>query len=88
MAKKSKSVLKTARQAEKRRILNRHKKQKLKKMLKEIRNIKDKDAYSEALPKVQALIDKSAQKGIIHKNTAARLKSKLVKQINRIKIKE
>lgn len=79
MAKKSKSVLKTTRQAAKRRIMNRTKKQKLRKMLKDVRNIKEKDELLKILPKVQANIDKSVKFRIIHKNTAARLKSKIVK---------
>jgi small subunit ribosomal protein S20 len=31
-----------------------------------------------------AMIDKLAKKGIIHKNTAAHLKSKLAKRINKL----
>lgn len=78
MAKKSESVLKTARQAEKRRVRNRFKKARLKKLLKQIKSTKDKEEFRKLLPRAQTLIDKSVQKGVIHKNTAARLKSKLM----------
>ena len=81
MAKRSLSSLKRVRQAGKRRIQNRLKKQKLRKALKEIKSIKEKEEILKTLPKIQALIDKSAQKGIIHKNTAARIKSKLMAQV-------
>jgi len=81
LAKRSLSSLKRVRQAGKRRIQNRLKKQKLRKALKEIKSIKEKEEILKTLPKIQALIDKSAQKGIIHKNTAARIKSKLMAQV-------
>jgi len=81
LAKRSLSSLKRVRQAAKRRIHNRQKKQKLRKALKEIKSIKEKEEILKTLPKIQALIDKSAQKGIIHKNTAARIKSKLMAQV-------
>lgn len=35
------------------------------------------------LDKAYSLIDKAASKGVIHKNTAARKKSRLVKHINK-----
>lgn len=79
MAKKSISVLKRTRQAEKRRIENRVKKIKLKKALKKIKTIKEKEEITKLIPEIQKLIDKSVKQGIIHKNTAARMKSKLMK---------
>ena len=36
------------------------------------------------LAKASSLIDKAAGKGIIHKNTAARKKSRLAKRVNKI----
>lgn len=79
MAKKSLSVLKRTRQAAKRRIDNRAKKLKLRKALKKIKTTKEKDEFQRLLSDIQKLIDKSVKKGIIHKNTAARMKSKLMK---------
>lgn len=78
LAKKSMSVLKRSRQAAKRRSDNKSKKIKLRKALKKIKTIKEKDELQKSLPDIQKLIDKSVKKGIIHKNTAARMKSKLM----------
>jgi len=41
---------------------------------------------NEAYKKAQPMIDKAAQKGIIHKNKAARLKSRLVARVKAISI--
>lgn len=83
MAKKSKSVVKNARQSEKRRIINRTQKVKLRKLLKTVRNIKEKDKLTEQIPNVQSVIDKAVKRGIIHKNTAARIKSKMTRKTNK-----
>jgi ribosomal protein S20 len=40
------------------------------------------DAAREKLLKVTSLIDKSVSKGILHKNNAARKKSRLAKKFN------
>ena len=37
-------------------------------------------AYTDKLPSVESMIDKLAKRGIIHKNKAANLKSKLAKK--------
>ena len=44
----------------------------------------DLDATRENLLQVTSLIDKGVSKGILHKNTAARKKSKLAKKFNNI----
>ncbi len=45
--------------------------------------LKDK-AAAEAVRKAVSAIDKAAENGIIHRNTAARKKSRLVKRLNAI----
>ncbi|HQU55849.1 MAG: 30S ribosomal protein S20 [Chitinophagaceae bacterium] len=52
-----------------------------------IRDMKaaDPKEMGEKLPKVAAMIDKLAKRGIIHKNKAANLKSKLAKSVNTAK---
>ena len=40
---------------------------------------------NEKFPQVASMIDKLAKKGIIHKNKAANLKSKLAKKVNTAK---
>ena len=65
--------------------INRNKKRKLKDALKKVKQVKTKKSALKAYPKVQALIDKSVQDGIIKKNTAARHKAQLMKHINTLK---
>jgi small subunit ribosomal protein S20 len=78
LAKKTKSVLKNARQSEKRRLINRTRKSKVKKLLKTLKNIKEKDKLNEQIPNLQSVVDKAVKRSIIHKNTAGRIKSKLM----------
>ena len=44
----------------------------------------DKDALSASISKVYQLCDKAVSKGILHKNTAARKKSRLVLAIKKL----
>ena len=45
----------------------------------------DAEASAEALRQAVKRIDKAAAKGVIHKNTAARRKSRLVREIERLR---
>lgn len=45
---------------------------------------KDKKALGEAVSKVYQLCDKAVSKGILHKNTAARKKSRLTIALNKL----
>ena len=47
----------------------------------------DKDALNSAVSKVYQLCDKAVSKGILHKNTAARKKSRLTKAVNKLQAK-
>lgn len=47
----------------------------------------DKEALDAALASVYKLCDKAVSKGVLHKNTAARKKSRLTKAINKIQAK-
>ncbi len=47
----------------------------------------DKEALNAALSKVYQLCDKAVSKGILHKNTAARKKSRLTIAINKLQAK-
>ncbi len=47
----------------------------------------DKEALKNALSKVYQLCDKAVSKGILHKNTAARKKSRLTVAINKLQSK-
>ena len=80
-----KSALKRVRQNEKRKEINRSNRSKLRTSIKKVRaavTAHDKTASSEVLLSTVSLIDKAVNKGIIHKNTAARHKSRLTKHVN------
>ena len=84
MAKRNKSALKANRQNIKRREHNRALRARLRTGLKAIRkSLDDKnvEGAKTALGKLQSLVDKMATKGIIHKNTASRYKSRLAAKI-------
>ena len=84
MAKRNKSALKANRQNVKRREANRSLRAKLRTGLKKIRTSldgKDVEAAKTALTSMQSLVDKMATKGIIHKNTASRYKSRLAAKV-------
>ena len=50
----------------------------------ELATLEDKDALNTALSKVYQLCDKAVSKGILHKNTASRKKSRLTVAVNKI----
>ncbi len=76
-----KSALKRIRQSEKRKLYNRYYSKTMRHALRDFRVLTDKKEAEERLPKMISCIDKLAQKGIIHKNKAANLKSKCAKQV-------
>lgn len=80
MAKRTKSALKANRQNVKRNEHNRQLRSKLRTALKAIRaslDAKDVDGAKSALNATVSIVDKMATKGIIHRNTAGRYKSRL-----------
>jgi small subunit ribosomal protein S20 len=84
--KKVSSAEKAHRQSVKRRDRNRQQRSRLRTALKTIRAALDKGDVDEARTRLDAtfsLVDKMANKGIIHKNTAGRYKSRLVKGLRR-----
>ena len=86
MAKRNKSALKANRQNIKRRQHNRSLRAELRTGLKSIRKSlegKDVEGAKTALRSLQSLVDKMATKGIIHRNTASRYKSRLAARISK-----
>lgn len=80
-----KSAEKRVRQNAKRNEINRSNRSKLRTSIKKLRSAvaaHDKGASGELLNPTVSLIDKAVNKGIIHKNTAARYKSRLTKHVN------
>ena len=84
---KSKTPMKRARQAEEHRLRNAMHKSKLKTAIKKYHKYiaaEDKQAAGEALGSIVSLIDKNVSRSLLHKNTAARKKSALAKQYNKL----
>lgn len=82
-----KSAEKRIRQTAKRNEINRSNRSKLRTSIKKLRTTvasSDKAASTELLYPTVSLIDKAVNKGIIHKNTAARYKSRLTKHVNNL----
>ncbi len=81
MAKKKKSVLKRQRQDKKKTARNKSGRARLKTTVKKIREKvrKNESATPVDLTKVLRDLDKAVSRGLIHKNTAARKKSHLMK---------
>jgi small subunit ribosomal protein S20 len=80
-----KSAEKRVRQNAKRKEINRSNRSKLRTSIKKLRTAvagNDKAASAELLLPTVSLIDKAVNKGIIHRNTAARYKSRLTKHVN------
>jgi small subunit ribosomal protein S20 len=75
-----KATEKDVRQAAKRRDRNRYYGKTTRNAIREIRGLKDEKAYDEQLPLTVSMIDKLAKRGVIHKNKASNLKSKLAKK--------
>ena len=78
------SAKKRIRQNEKRRLLNRRRKESVRRAVREFTDAieaGDASAAGEALKTAYKRIDQTAAKNTIHKNTAARHKSKLAKDL-------
>jgi small subunit ribosomal protein S20 len=80
-----KSAEKRVRQSEKRRVINRSHRTKVRTFIKKMRAALESgkgDDVQTALPVTISVIDKAVQKGVMHKNAAARYKSRLTVQAN------
>jgi small subunit ribosomal protein S20 len=81
------SALKRAKQTEKRTLVNRMRKSRLRHQVRAIRQkLEENDAAGaqELLPKTFSLIDRAAKWGIIKANTASRYKSRMHSRIKKI----
>ncbi|TAE09113.1 MAG: 30S ribosomal protein S20 [Bacteroidetes bacterium] len=75
-----KATKKDVRQAAKRRERNRYYGKTTRNAIRDLKTVEDEAQYGTDLPKVVALIDKLAKRGVIHKNKASNLKSKLARR--------
>ena len=83
----TKSASKRMRQEQKRRVVNRRTKSIVKTAITKARQAivipaVDEEATTAAVRIAISELDKAAKKGVIHKNNAARRKSRLMKQLN------
>ena len=76
-----KATKKDVRQATKRRERNKYYGKTTRNAIREFKLVTDKKAAEKELPQVVSMIDKLAKRGIIHKNKAANLKSKLTRKV-------
>jgi small subunit ribosomal protein S20 len=86
VAKRTKSALKANRQNIRRREQNRQMRSRLRTALKKIRaslDENDVEAAKSALSETVSIVDKMATKGIIHRNTAGRYKSRLSARLSK-----
>jgi small subunit ribosomal protein S20 len=81
------SALKRARQNEKRNARNRHLRSTLRTHLKKYRTLlqgKDAEAAGNGYSEIQQQLDKAVTKGILHRNAAARSKSRLAAALKKL----
>lgn len=77
-----KSSIKRIRQTETRNARNRYQHKTARNAVRDIRATTDKKKAEEMLPKVTSMLDKLAQRNIIHKNKASNLKRSLQKHVS------
>jgi small subunit ribosomal protein S20 len=84
------SALKRARQTERKTAVNRNNKSRLRTAVRRFREALasgDKASASTVYQQTVSALDKSVQKGVIHKNTASRYKSRLNKRLEALATK-
>jgi len=81
------SALKRARQTEKRTVRNRANTSRLRSILRDLRESLakgDQQPADQTFRQTVSALDKAVQKGVLHKNTASRYKSRLSARLNAI----
>lgn len=76
------SAIKRIRQNEVRTIHNRYYAKTMRNAVRKFRLLTDKKEAADSLPKIYEMIDRLSKKGIIHKNKAGNIKSKITKFAN------
>ncbi len=79
-----KATQKDVRQATKRRERNKYYGKTTRNAIRDLKEIKVAGEAGKKLQDVSSMIDKLAKRGVIHKNKAANLKSKLTKKVNKL----
>jgi small subunit ribosomal protein S20 len=78
-----KSCEKRLRSDARKRQQNRYVKKTISTMVKKIKTAGSKEEMEKMLPNAYSILDKAVKKGVIHKNNAARRKSRLSKFVNK-----
>ncbi len=81
----TKAAQKQVRSSRRKWLHNRYVKGRMRSAVKQVRQAIERGDYEEAnalMPKAASELDKAATKNVIHRNKAARLKSRLMRQIN------
>jgi small subunit ribosomal protein S20 len=79
-----KSAVKNIRKSRRRNTINRARRSRLRTQIRALRALvakKDREGARRVLTATLSVIDRSVSKGIIHRNTAARYKSRLTRQV-------
>ena len=79
-----KSAVKRMRQSQERRVRNRSNLSRMRTSIKRFRKLVSEKKFDEArreLPHLYGVIDRTAQRGLIHRNAAARYKSRLTRHL-------
>lgn len=79
-----KSALKRIRANETKRLRNRYYSRTMRNAVRKFRALTVKSDAVAQLPELTSMIDKVAKRGLIHKNKAANLKSKMAKQVAKL----
>jgi small subunit ribosomal protein S20 len=79
-----KATKKDMRQSAKRRERNKYYGKTTRNAIRDLRAIEEKATAGEKTPEVISMIDKLAKRGVIHKNKASNLKSKLARRMNKM----
>jgi small subunit ribosomal protein S20 len=79
-----KSAKKRIRGNEKKRVVNKMADSKIKTNMKKVLSLTEKEEAEKLYKEAVAILDRSAAKGIIHKNNAARKKAALTKHVNNL----
>ena len=80
-----KSAQKRIRQTAKRRMDNRYHGKTTRNAIRRFETLTDKKEAAEMMPSIVSMVDKLAKRNQIHKNTAANMKSSIMKHLNTIK---
>ena len=79
-----KSSLKRIKSSETRRVRNKYYGKTMRNAVRKFRTLDNKAEAAEQLPRMISMIDRLAQKTVIHKNKAGNLKSKLTRFVNKM----